>query len=115
MKKHSPNFFENLQEADTAKNNRAVTFFWTVVLITTLMLGFSLTSCNERGKITQPPMDFIEIHGKVYKLVQVVPSENDYPIWIMYPKDSADKMPNIINWVEKHEKINTPNTVITIE
>jgi hypothetical protein len=50
MKKHSPNFFENLQEADTANNNRATTFFWTVVFITTLMLGFSLTSCNEQKR-----------------------------------------------------------------
>lgn len=41
--KHSPNFFENLQEADTANNNRATTFFWTVVLITILMLGLSVT------------------------------------------------------------------------
>lgn len=43
MKKHSPNFIENEREAFEAKNNRAATFFWTVVLITTLMLGLSVT------------------------------------------------------------------------
>lgn len=47
MKKHSPNFIENEREAFEAKNNRAATFFWTVVLITTLMLWFSLTSCTK--------------------------------------------------------------------
>lgn len=50
MKKHSPNFHTNLEEADKAKNNRASTFFWTVVLITTLMLGFSLTSCTKQAE-----------------------------------------------------------------
>ena len=47
MKKHSPNFHTNLEEADNAKNNPVSTFFWTVVLVATLMLGFSLTSCEK--------------------------------------------------------------------
>lgn len=51
MKKHSPNFFENLQEADNAKNNRATTFFWTVVLITILMLGLSVTKTKAQDSI----------------------------------------------------------------
>lgn len=113
--KHSPNFHTNLEEADKAKNNRAATFFWTVVTVTLFMLGFSLTSCNQRGEIKQPPTDFIEIHGKIYKLVKIVPAYDEYPIWIMYPKDSADQIPQVINWVEKHGKINTQNTVVTIE
>lgn len=43
MKKHSPNFFENLKEADTAKNNRAATFFWTVVTVALFLFGLSVT------------------------------------------------------------------------
>lgn len=45
--KHSPNFFENEYEARTATNNRASTFFWTVVTVALFLLGFLLTSCNE--------------------------------------------------------------------
>lgn len=68
MKKHSPNFFENLQEADTAKNNRATTFFWTVVLIATLMLGFSLTGCTYKKKFVanRPIVSSIEKDGELF-------------------------------------------------
>lgn len=52
--KHSPNFHTNLEEADNAKNNRAATFFWTVVLITTLMLGFSVTKTKAQSDTLRP-------------------------------------------------------------
>lgn len=47
--KHSPNFHTNLEEADNANNNRAATFFWTVVFITTLMLLFSITKTKAQS------------------------------------------------------------------
>lgn len=50
--KHSPHFFENLDEADTATNNRFSTFVWTVVFIGMLLFGFSITSCQEPKKQT---------------------------------------------------------------
>lgn len=51
MKKHSPNFFENLQEADTANNNRATTFGWVLVLIGMLLFGFSITKTKAQDSI----------------------------------------------------------------
>lgn len=57
MKKHSPNFHTNLEEADNATNNRAATFFWTVVTVALFLLGFSLTSCTKEVSkpVLRPP------------------------------------------------------------
>lgn len=52
--KHSPNFHTNLEEADKAKNSPVSAFFWTVVLITTLMLGFSVTKTKAQSDTLRP-------------------------------------------------------------
>lgn len=57
-----------------------------------------LASCSKQGEIEQAPTDFIEIHGKTYKLMSIVPCKNCRAIWIMYPKDSLDRMPQSVNY-----------------
>lgn len=59
-----------------------------------------LASCTKQGEIEQAPTDFINIHGKTYKIMSVTPCKNCNAIWIMYPKDSLDKQPTIINYDE---------------
>jgi hypothetical protein len=71
MKKHSPNFHTNLEEADNAKNNRAATFFWTVVTISLFLLGFSLTGCTHKQDKKIVKM----ADGRFYQLEQAVADE----------------------------------------
>lgn len=85
-----------------------------------ILLFFSLlifTSCNNRGEIIDQPADFIEIHGKVYKLMRIQPSGYafDRAIWIMYPKDSTDAMPTSINYEVTENKTNKIETVIKVD
>lgn len=75
----------------------------------------ALGSCTERGEIYQAPQDFIEINGKVYKLVQIVPEDGEHAIWIMYPKDTADKMPTVLNYEVPQGKTTRNETVIKID
>jgi hypothetical protein len=75
----------------------------------------ALSSCQKRGEIYQHPQDFIEINGKVYKLVSVVPKDGESPIWIMYPKDTADKMPTVINYTVQEGKTTRNESVIKID
>jgi hypothetical protein len=75
----------------------------------------TLISCRDRGEVTQQPTDFIEIHGKIYKLMNVVPCDGCRGIWIMYPKDSADKQPQVINYSQKQGKSTVNQTIIQVD
>ena len=75
----------------------------------------ALASCQKRGEIYQQPQDFIEINGKVYKLVKVVPADGERSIWIMYPKDTADKMPTVLNYEVQEDKTTRNEAVIKID
>lgn len=83
--------------------------------ILTVLAVLTLVSCSERGEVREHPADFIVIHGKTYKLMRVVPSDGAYPIWIMYPKDSSDAMPTIINYNTKQGKATVNQTVIKVD
>ena len=76
-----------------------------------------LFSCNQpkSGDIRHQPRDFIEINGKIYKLTSVVPCDQCLAIWILYPKDTADKMPISINYTVPQGKSVVNQTVIKIE
>lgn len=74
-----------------------------------------LGSCQKRGEVIQHPQDFIEINGKVYKLVRVVPADGEHSIWIMYPKDTADKMPTVLNYEVQQGKTTQNESVIKID
>lgn len=63
-----------------------------------LFASILFISCSKEGEVERPPKDFIIIHGKTYKLMKIVPEDNGRAIWIMYPKDSLDKQPEVINW-----------------
>jgi hypothetical protein len=83
--------------------------------ILTALAVLTLVSCSERGEVREHPADFIVIHGKTYKLMRVVPSDGAYPIWIMYPKDSSDAMPTIINYNTKQGKATVNQAVIKVD
>ena len=84
-------------------------------LLFVLLLGIVFISCKEKGQVTYEPEDFIIIHGKTYKLVSVVPCENCREIWIMYPKDSLDRQPTVINYSEKAGKTSFNQAVIKVD
>lgn len=84
-------------------------------ILLTIGLLIALSSCEKRGEIIQEPIDFIEIHGKIYKLVNIVPCYGCRGIWIMYPKDSLDSQPKVINYNELHGKTTVNQTVIKID
>jgi hypothetical protein len=84
-----------------------------LILITTLLIA--MMGCSERGDLRQQPQDFIEINGKVYKLVSIVPADREHPIWIMYPKDTTDKMPTVLNYEVKSGKTTQNQAVIKID
>jgi hypothetical protein len=83
--------------------------------ILTALAVLTLVSCSERGEVREHPADFIVIHGKTYKLMRVVPSDGAQPIWIMYPKDSSDAMPTIINYNTKQGKATVNQAVIKVD
>ena len=67
-------------------------------LITAIVCVVLLSACDKKGDIIHSPSDFIIIHGKTYKLMKIVPSDGADAIWIMYPKDSTDSQPTVINY-----------------
>lgn len=86
-------------------------------LILTIAVSLLILSCNttERGEIRSEPSDFIIIHGKTYKIMEVVPKEGRRAIWIMYPKDSLDTMPQSINYNIKIGKHLRTETIIKVD
>lgn len=76
---------------------------------------FLISSCQEAGHIEEAPKDFISIHGKIYKIMRVVPCKGCRAIWIMYPKDSADSMPESINYEVKSGKNYHNEAVIIVK
>ena len=83
-----------------------------------ILLGLgliSLVACSERGHVSEQPSDFIVIHGKTYKLMRVVPADGENSIWIMYPKDSNDVMPTILNYNVPQGKGTINQTVIKVD
>ena len=83
------------------------------LLLVTSLIG--MIGCSERGEITQQPQDFIEINNKVYKLVKIVPADWEHSIWIMYPKDTADKMPTVLNYDVQENKTTRNQSIIKID
>jgi hypothetical protein len=78
---------------------------------------FTVFGCkyNKKGEIRHEPKDFIIIHNKTYKLMSVIPCDNCNAIWIMYPKDSTDSQPEVINYNVKQGKTEENNTVIKVD
>ena len=70
---------------------------------------------GEKGEITSEPTDFIEINGKIYKLMQVIPKNGYRAIWIMYPKDSLNSQPQSINYTTQEGKHSINQTVIKVD
>jgi hypothetical protein len=83
------------------------------ILFATLLIG--MMGCSQRGEVHQKPQDFIEINGKVYKLLKIVPADGEHPIWIMYPKDTGDKMPTVLNHEVKSGKTTQNQAIIKID
>ena len=83
----------------------------TLLILSIVILG----SCQKRGEIFQAPQDFIEINGKVYKLVHIVPKDGHDAIWIMYPKDTLDKVPTVLNYQVHEGKTTRNETVIKVD
>jgi hypothetical protein len=83
------------------------------ILLATLLIG--MMGCSQRGEVFQQPQDFIEINGKVYKLLKIVPADGEHAIWIMYPKDTTDKVPTLLNYDVKKGKTHHNETVIKID
>lgn len=81
-----------------------------------LLILFSLIlfSCSKKGEIHTQPHDFIIIHNKVYKLMSIVPCDGCNRIWILYPKDSTDQMPEVINYNVKEGKHTVTETIIKV-
>ena len=76
---------------------------------------FTVFGCRKEGDITHDPKDFIIINNKTYKLMSVIPCDGCNPIWIMYPKDSTDSQPEVINYNVKQGKTEENNTVIKVD
>ena len=83
------------------------------ILLATWLIG--MMGCSQRGEVFQQPQDFIEINGKVYKLLKIVPADGENAIWIMYPKDTTDKVPTLLNYDVKKGKTHQNETVIKID
>lgn len=83
------------------------------ILLFLVVMGLisGMTGCTEQGEIKSSPIEFIEIHGKTYKLMSIVPCDNCNAIWIMYPKDSLDSQPTVLNWNESTGAGKTRRTV----
>jgi hypothetical protein len=84
-------------------------------LILTIAVSLLILSCNETGEIIEQPSDFVIIHGKTYKIMRIVPKEGYNSIWIMYPKDSLDTMPQSINYIRSNGKTSTSETIIKVD
>ena len=80
----------------------------------TILLLTTLISCSKQGEIIQEPKDFIIIHNKTYKLMSIVPCNNCNSIWILYPKDSTEKIPEIINFNVSRGKTTVNESVIKV-
>jgi len=84
-------------------------------IVLLISISFVLFSCQDRGEITSEPTDFIEINGKIYKLMQIVPKNGYRAIWIMYPKDSLNSQPQSINYTIQEGKHSINQTVIKVD
>lgn len=82
------------------------------LLLVTLFIG--MIGCIKPGEISQQSQD-IKINNKVYKLVKIVPADGDRSIWIMYPKDTADKMPTVLNYDVQENKTTRNQSIIKID
>lgn len=81
--------------------------------ITILIFLLIMSSCNKKGDITTEPKDFIIIHNKVYKLIGIVPCNGCNTMWVLYPKDSLDIMPEIVS-ISDTVSVTVDDTVIKI-
>jgi hypothetical protein len=78
-------------------------------LLLTLLSITLLISCYDEGEIVGTPNSIYEINGKKYKFVQIVPSANANPVWIMIPLDTLQDVPQVIATKQKKGK----NTILT--
>jgi hypothetical protein len=84
-------------------------------LITVIACVALLSACGKKGDVVESSSDFIIIHGKTYKLMKVVPSDGDRAIWIMYPKDSTDSQPTVVNYEVSQGKSSKNETIIKVD
>ncbi len=82
-----------------------------LAIIITIIL---FSGCSRKGDIVHEPHDFMIINGKVQKLMSVVPCNGCKHIWILYPKDSLDTTPTILNYDIKNGKTEENETIIKV-
>lgn len=62
----------------------------TIGLIALCLLLFS---CAKEGEILNKATKNIEINGKEYYFIKVVPADGEYGVWLLIPKDSKVEIP----------------------
>lgn len=84
------------------------------ILLTLLSITL-LTSCHEEGEILDTPKSIYEINGKKYKFVQIAPSNDSRPVWIMISLDTLQDVPQVIATEQKAGKSTILTSTIIIK
>lgn len=68
------------------------------IFITLTILLICLISCNREGEITKQSKNPIEINGKKYRFLKIVPAENENSVWILIPNDADVNVPGLTSY-----------------
>lgn len=85
-----------------------------IITLGLVLFMILFTACNNAGDVDKSPL-LIKIHNKSYKLVNVVPENNSHGIWIMYPVDSTDEQPTVMNFDVQEGKTTANQAVIILK
>lgn len=65
------------------------------VLLIVAALAFS---CSKEGEVFDNATKAININGKEYRFIQIVPADGAHGVWILVPKDADVKVPQVTSY-----------------
>lgn len=63
-----------------------------------LLLALCLLSCSKEGEVTNKSNGTININGKEYKFIKVVPADGERGVWLLIPSDATVELPKLISY-----------------
>lgn len=84
-----------------------------IIIVLIALVTFS--GCiNKKGDVKTEPTDFLQVNGKAYQAMEVVPCDGCSAIWVVIPKDRIES-PVTVNYKVRRSKNYVNKTVVVFK
>jgi hypothetical protein len=78
------------------------------------LMALGLLGCEKEGEIDKVGGKLVQINGKNYRFIRIVPADNYRAVWLLVPQDTSQSLPQTVNYEVNSGKTTKSESVIII-